>query len=123
MMEKLAKVVDGLDSYFGIDSRMVVDPFATIFNMTEKQALDLASTNFLNLNGEQYPMSSIEHLPASFYDEVFGDEFSNMVVDDAGKVDTGKLAELVATLPLPEKKVLARYLDQALASESPSVER
>lgn len=103
---KLASTISELDVRAGLDKhydRKLPDPMRTVFNTT-KIAADM-----VDLNGTMVPLQKLAGLPASFWEDLGGRELSDELCP-GGKMDMGKLAMVIDTLPLDLKVILKSQL-------------
>lgn len=103
---KLANTIATLDEKSGLDrhyDRSLPDALRTVFNTTKQAAA------MVDLEGRLVPAERLAMLPASFWEDLGGQELADEVAP-GGVVDPNRLATVVETLPLDLKRVLAAQL-------------
>jgi hypothetical protein len=112
---KLATVLEGLDGHFDLNGIGLQDPFSTVFNVDGKRAFDLDQSRAINIAGNNYPVTALKDIPPEVFADALGEDFVKASSDEAGNIDTGRMADIIETLPLPDKKTLDLYLRQYIA--------
>ena len=117
---KMAGILEQLDDLFGVSSKYarghIFDPISTIFNMSEKQAMEVLAARPITIGGEMYDVNDLMNIPIDLWVEALGEDFGAAIADEDGSVDGNKLADILPTLPLPEQNILDRYLKQYYAT-------
>ena len=109
--EKIASIMESIDELNGMDHlNQYWSPLTAICPMTYKEAQALVD-NALDLNGLTFDVTKLASaLDPQIFMDVLGEEFIPELTDEAGNLDATKMAEVLPTLPLPDKKLLADYI-------------
>lgn len=108
--EKVASIMESIDELNGMDHSDYWTPLTAICPMTVKEAQALVD-NSLELDGLTFDVTKLaSSLDPQIFTDVLGEEFSTEITDDAGALDAEKMAEILPTLPLPDKRLLAKYI-------------
>ena len=105
-MDKLASVIDALDSANGLKAHYnvkIMSPQETIYSMTVKEA-SAAVEDSLVLSEHTFKITKLAELDPEVFN-VLGDNFSDELSTD-GKLDATKMAAILPTLPRPDKRLL-----------------
>lgn len=111
----LAKTLDDFDRNHGLMSKyasLISSPEEAVFTSTLGQIADLRKHACATTTGSVYDRADLEKVSLTDIKELFGDD----LVDEVSKglkVDVEKLAEIVATLPIPD----AEMFDDLLRSK------
>lgn len=112
---ELAHSLDQFDRTYGLlnkYSELLPSPEDTVFGVTFKQANAAVQAACTTLTGAIYDKNDFAKLSRSDVAEAFGDEIAHQVARGL-RVDPSKMAEFVATLPLPD----ARMFDDLMSSK------
>lgn len=114
MLVKLAEVIDTLDRKIGIVGKYTASiprPEDVIFSATfSKAAADLVE-HCATTSGQVYKKADFKKLALDDVRSLFGDAFADEVRSGLDGVDSEKMAELVATLPVPDAELFGRLME------------
>jgi hypothetical protein len=112
---KLAQTIADLDSKAGLEplyDRSLPDPLALVFN-TDRRVK--TGEQMIELGGEQFPLTQLAGMPATFYSDVLGPDFLEQIqTAPGGNADPEMLATVLPTLPMDMKQLLAQKLQEVM---------
>jgi hypothetical protein len=113
LLDKVAEAIEGLDRLSGIVYRKgYLRPEDIVFGLPLKLAQAVVD-DVVQLSRYSFSLSKLAALDAEMFAPL-GDDFISMVKKEDGCVDRVKLAQILPTLPLPDKRLLEEHLMAAL---------
>lgn len=108
---KIAEIMENIDELNGMDHVGAYwSPLTAICPMTYKEAQALVD-NALELDGLTFDVEKLASiLDPQIFTDVLGEEFIPELTTEDGKLDAVKMAEVLPTLPMPDKKLLASHI-------------
>jgi hypothetical protein len=108
--EKIAEVMENIDILNGMDRSDYWSPLQAVCPMTVKEAQAIVD-NTLELDGLTFDVTKLaSSLDPQVFTDVLGEEFIPELTTEEGVLDAVKLAEVLPTLPLPDKRLLAKHI-------------
>jgi len=110
-LDKLASVIDTLDNANGLTDMYnvrIMSPQETIYQMSVKEASSIVDDSVV-LVRHTLKLSKMAELNPDVFN-VLGDDFSKELSTD-GKLDIKKMAAILPTLPLPDKRLLEEEIE------------
>lgn len=108
--EKIASIMESIDELNGMDHGDYWTPLTAICPMTVKEAQALMDSA-LELDGLTFDVTKLaSSLDPQIFTDVLGEEFIVELTDENGRLDAEKMAEVLPTLPLPDKRLLAKHI-------------
>lgn len=104
---KLADAISDLDVKAGLVPHYytkLADPVAAVFNTTK------VAQPSVELGNKTFPLTRLAALDPSFYGDALGPDFVREVTSSDGRIDPGRLLDVLQTLPLDMKRNLAQGL-------------
>lgn len=115
-LTKLAGLLEDIDRKLGIQYNDTVrPPDEVVFEVTYKEAAEAADDMVPLTTGNVYSKRAFSNLRLADLREVFGADLAREV-DDNGRVDIHKLAELASTFPRPDAELFERLLKETGAA-------
>lgn len=119
MLIKLATTLDMLDRANGLCQSYehgLARPEDVIFKATFSKTADVLQAHVALTNGNYYEKSALKKVALADLRGLLGNEIADAVATPLGEVDAEKMAELAATLPLPDAALFSNLLsDQGVA--------
>lgn len=112
MLDKIAEIVDMLDSAEGWDrqyGRRMLSPADILYEVDCKEAEE-ALADRVELARCTFSAVKLAKLEKTVYSDVLGDDFCARVCGEDGNIDTTKLADELHSLPRPDKIALEDHL-------------
>ena len=112
ILEKLADTLSEIDAAEGLDKeygRTVLAPADFIYSLTVKEAADFMK-DALTLDRHTFSIRKLAEMDPSVFKSALDDVIFGAITDKAGKLDPVKMAEVLPTLPVPDKMVLERHI-------------
>jgi len=107
---KVAEIMDCIDALNGMDNHKYWSPLQAICPMTVKEAKAMVDRS-VDLDGLVFDSVKLaEKVDPQIFVDVLGEEFTKELFDGSGRFDAEKIAEIVPTLPLPDKRLLAKHI-------------
>ena len=111
-LDKLAHVLTELDRATGLDAqygKTVLAPADFIYGMMPKQAAAFVK-DALTLDQHTFSIRKLAEVDPSIFRTALGEDIFKAISDKAGKLDTVKMADILPTLPRPDKMVLEGHI-------------
>ena len=113
-LDKIAHVIETLDMANGLDAqygRTLLAPADFIYALMPKQAAEFVK-DALTLNQHTFSIRKLAETDPGIFKMALGDDLFKAITTDKGALDASKMAEVLPTLPKPDKMVLE---DQIIA--------
>ena len=109
--DNIAAIMENVDTLNGmLDGKDYWSPLHAICPMTYKEAQAMLD-NALELDGLTFDITKLaSELDPQIFTDVLGEEFIPELTDEDGALDATKMAEILPTLPLPDKRLLAKHI-------------
>lgn len=111
-LDKLAHVLSELDKMNGMDleyGRKLLAPADFVYGMMQKEAAAFIK-DALTLDQHTFSIHKLAEVDPSVFKTALGDDLFKAISDKAGKLDTAKMAEVLPTLPRPDRIVLEGHI-------------
>ncbi len=113
VLDKVAEAIEGLDRLSGVVYRKGhLRPEDIVFGLPLKLAQAVVE-DVVQLDRYSFSLSKLASLDAEMFAPL-GDDFIGAVKKEDGCVDRAKLAQILPTLPAPDKRLLEEHLMAAL---------
>lgn len=112
VIDKIASAIEAFDRGAGLVvryGRTILTPSEVVYSMSIKQAKQMIDEAIV-LDKHAFQLSKLAKLPKQVYEDVFGKDFVNRILDKAGEINPEKLADELYSLPHPDKRLLEQYL-------------
>jgi hypothetical protein len=105
---KIASLLEKIDDNF-LETKPEHDFLEVMFQPMQKKASD----EVVNIAGKEIPLGQLMIFPEEFYDEALGEDIvRHMKINEA--LDARAVKAVIESLPMPEKKVLLFYIENAV---------
>ena len=111
-LDKMAQVVENLDKLNGLDTqygKTLLAPADFIYSLMPKEAAEFVK-DALTLNQHTFSIRKLAEADPGIFRTALGDELFKAITDDKGALDATKMADVLPTLPTPDKTVLEDHI-------------
>lgn len=111
-LDKLANVLTELDRLNGMDDqygRTILAPVDFIYAMMPKQAAAFVK-DALTLDQHTFSIRKLAAADPGIFKTALGEDLFKAISDDKGKLDATKMADVLPTLPRPDKMMLEGHI-------------
>ena len=111
-LDKLAHVLNELDKANGLDGqygKTLLAPADFVYGMMPKEAAAFVK-DALTLDQHTFSIRKLAEVSPSIFKTALGDDLFKAISDNTGKLDTTKMAEILPTLPKPDKMMLEGHI-------------
>lgn len=111
-LDKLAHVVTELDKANGMDAKYgksILPPADFIYSMMPKDAADFVK-DALVLHRHTFSIRKLAEVDPDVFRAALGDDMFKAIATDRGALDPVKMAEILPTLPSPDKLALEEHI-------------